>query len=313
MSPEIPVRIATVLVSLLVTAGICVAAEPPMARSRAEVEAVLAKAPSADAREPKPLHVVLLADVKDHGKNKYAHNYPLWQKRWELLLGGAECSVEKQANLFGSAREDKEALRGAANVNVSKAWHWPTVEQFADADVILAFCYLDWDEEKFAQMRQYIERGGGLVAVHPASWTRNKQLSPRAAKLLGIGGYRKFRHGSVAMKVVKPEHPLCAGLPEIIRFHDETYWPPTPMMDGVEVLATSDEITDKEGHKAPQPVLWTHTCGKGRVVGCQPGHFTWTFDDPYFRIVLLRGAAWAARESPYRFDVLVLRDARVTD
>ncbi len=67
------------------------------------------------------------------------------------------------------------------------------------------------------------------------------------------------------------------------------------------------------GRKAPQPVLWTYACGKGRVVGCQPGHFTWTFDDPYYRIMLLRGAAWAAGDSPYRFDALVLRDARVTD
>jgi hypothetical protein len=30
-------------------------------------------------------------------------------------------------------------------------------------------------------------------------------------------------------------------------------------------------------------------------------------DDPYFRILLLRGMAWAAGESPYRFDELVTR------
>ena len=41
-------------------------------------------------------------------------------------------------------------------------------------------------------------------------------------------------------------------------------------------------------------------------------NYTWTFDDPYCRIMLLRAAAWAAGESPYRFDALVLRDARVT-
>ena len=29
------------------------------------------------------------------------------------------------------------------------------------------------------------------------------------------------------------------------------------------------------------------TVGKGRVYSCVPGHYTWTFDDPYFRILLL--------------------------
>jgi type 1 glutamine amidotransferase len=35
------------------------------------------------------------------------------------------------------------------------------------------------------------------------------------------------------------------------------------------------------------------------------GHFTWTFDDPYFRTLLLRGIAWAGGASPYRFDPLI--------
>jgi hypothetical protein len=52
---------------------------------------------------------------------------------------------------------------------------------------------------------------------------------------------------------------------------------------------------------------------KGRVFGCVPGHYTWTFDDPYFRLLLLRGMAWAAGESPYRFDSLVLRGVSLRD
>ena len=76
------------------------------------------------------------------------------------------------------------------------------------------------------------------------------------------------------------------------------------------------EPDDIEGHSdetAPQPVFWTYEYGKGRVFGCVPGHYVWTFDDPYFRILLLRGMAWAAGESPYRFDSLVLRGARLRD
>ena len=43
------------------------------------------------------------------------------------------------------------------------------------------------------------------------------------------------------------------------------------------------------------------------------GHFDWTFDDPFFRTILLRGIAWAAGESPYRFDPLILRGIPLKD
>jgi hypothetical protein len=74
----------------------------PEPRSRAEVEAVLAEAPGPPAEDQlRTLHVVLLADVKDHGPG--AHDYPLWQKRWALLLGGRQAAGDavKQINLFG--------------------------------------------------------------------------------------------------------------------------------------------------------------------------------------------------------------------
>jgi type 1 glutamine amidotransferase len=43
------------------------------------------------------------------------------------------------------------------------------------------------------------------------------------------------------------------------------------------------------------------------------GHFDWTFDDPFFRTILLRGIAWTAGESPYRFDSLIARGIPLKD
>ena len=43
----------------------------------------------------------------------------------------------------------------------------------------------------------------------------------------------------------------------------------------------------------------------GRVFGCILGHYSWTFDDPIFRIVFLRGLAWTAGCSFDRFAPLV--------
>ena len=43
---------------------------------------------------------------------------------------------------------------------------------------------------------------------------------------------------------------------------------------------------------------------QGRVFVSILGHYSWTFDDPYFRLLVLRGMAWSAGENTYRFDAL---------
>jgi type 1 glutamine amidotransferase len=254
-----------------------------------------------------------MADVNDHGKDE--HGYPLWQKRWALLLGGMNAGDfnETQVNLFGPARWDLNEITGDwPYAEVETAWQWPSEKQFETADVIVAFCYLNWNPERIKQVEKFLTRGGGLVVVHPASWTKPGP-SQEVANLIGISGYKQYRHGIVDLKIAAPQHPICKGLPEKIKFDDEVYWP-AGIQTEIEVLATSDEKMSKDANDVePQPIFWTHTCGSGRIFGCQPGHNNWTFDDAYFRILLLRGIAWAAGGSPYRFDSLVLRSAAIKD
>jgi type 1 glutamine amidotransferase len=59
------------------------------------------------------------------------------------------------------------------------------------------------------------------------------------------------------------------------------------------------------------PQLWSLERGRGRVFVSIPGHYSWTFDDPLFRVVLLRAIAWAAREPVDRFNELVWPGAEV--
>ena len=150
------------------------------------------------------------------------------------------------------------------------------------------------------------------MVIHSATYT-GRLLSDdpdgRVARVTGLVYDRaiKYRHGPVELKVVAADHPICLGLPPRIAFIDEPYWPPHGDLAKVQVLATSDEVDPANpGAIAPQPLFWTCQPGKGRVFGCVMGHYNWTFDDAYFRIFLLRGMAWAAGESPYRFDPLVL-------
>lgn len=297
------------------------AAEAPKPRSRAQVEALLAKAPKpADVQELRPIHVVLLADVKDHGPG--AHDYPCWQDRWALLLGGqraAKASVG-QVNMFGPPADAPRALiaAGLPKVAVSTAWKWPSDEQFQRADLIAMFCYRSggarraWNDQQVDRLRRFIQQGGGFVAIHPATYTLRDLSTPagqKVARLTGMAfdGTIKVRHGAMRL-VLDTKHPICLGLPRTIDLVDEPYWPPVGDRDDVSVLATSEETGGQaDGKKTPQPMFWTSRLDKGRVFCCVPGHFNWTFDDPLFRALLLRGMAWAAGESPYRFDPLVTR------
>jgi type 1 glutamine amidotransferase len=84
------------------------------------------------------------------------------------------------------------------------------------------------------------------------------------------------------------------------------------------LLATAQAGPDKASKGPPKseqldgrqwPLFWTKEVGKGRVFGSVPGHNLFTFNDPYFRIVLLRGMAWAMDESFDPFKPLVTHNA----
>lgn len=310
----------TIILGLAVPASV-LAADPPKPRSRAEVEAILAKAPAPGGEgDLRSIDVVLLADVKDHGPG--AHDYPCWQDRWALLLGGEAAAkpTVKQANLHGPPAEAcPEALRaGLPKVEVSTAWKWPSEEQFQRADLIAMFCYRSggsrrtWNDRQVDRLRHFIEQGGGFVAIHPATYSLRDLSTPAGQKIarltgLAFDGTIKVRHGALRLSL-DTEHPICLGLPSTIDLVDEPYWPPQGDRADVTVVASSEEAVGGTGdEKAAQPMFWTSRLGNGRVFCCVPGHFNWTFDDPLFRALLLRGMAWAAGESPYRFDPLITR------
>ena len=52
-------------------------------------------------------------------------------------------------------------------------------------------------------------------------------------------------------------------------------------------------------------MMWTFQAGKGRVFASIPSHYTWTLDDPLFRLLLLRGIAWAGGAEEAQFENLV--------
>jgi type 1 glutamine amidotransferase len=253
----------------------------PPARKKTEVEAILKG--SAEMSKPlRKLNVVLTAGPKDHGKGE--HDYPLWQRRWVKLFDLAE------------------------NVAVSEAKEWPTPAQLEKADLVVFYsANPGWSEERAKELDAYLKRGGGLVYIH---WAVNGGKAQQAlSDRIGLAwkdGQSKYRHGPLELAFPDAKHPIARNFDKV-KFEDESYWKLGGDPKTISVVATGEE----DG--AAQPLMWTREVGKGRVFVSIPGHYTWTFDDPLYRVLILRGMAWAAGESVDRFNALATEGARLKE
>jgi putative heme-binding domain-containing protein len=253
----------------------------PPPRTRAEVRAVLAGAPEATAK-PRPIRIVLVAGRKDHGPGE--HDYPAWQKAWNELLAAAD------------------------GVDVGTAWDWPTPEEFKSADVLVFYQQGSWTPARARDIDGFLKRGGGLVYLHYA--VDGGADAPGFAQRIGLawkGGQSKFRHGPLELGFETGDRHAIGRNFAKVRFTDESYWNLVGDRAKIRTLATGVE----DGQ--PQPLFWTLEPDTGRVFVSIPGHFSWTFDDPLFRVLILRGIAWTAKEPVDRFNELVWPGATVGD
>jgi hypothetical protein len=257
------------------------AGKPPPPRSRAEVRAVLAGAPEPPMKT-RPIHVVLVAGPKDHGRGE--HDYPAWQKAWAELLAAAD------------------------DTKVTTAWEWPSAEDFKSADVMVFYQHGSWTPRRAKDIDDFLARGGGLVYVHWA--VDGGPDAPGFAQRIGLaapGGSVRYRHGPLDLGFdTGSRHPVARNFRKA-HFEDESYWRLVGDAGRINLLASSVE----DGR--PQPQFWTLEAGKGRVFVSVPGHYSWTFDDPLYRVLLLRGLAWSVKEPVDRFNELVTLGARLAD
>ncbi|MGZ8939319.1 MAG: ThuA domain-containing protein [Limisphaerales bacterium] len=253
----------------------------PKARTKNEVLRVIGDTASSSAPAPR-LQILLCAGPKDHGPDE--HDYPLWLERWGTLL------------------------RLGDNVSVETAMGFPSEKQLAKADVAVFYnANPGWDAQKAAALDQFHQRGGGVVYIHygvdggkdPAG------MAERAGLAFTLGS--KFRHGNFDLVFTDSVHPITRNFPTL-RFTDETYWNMRGDSSRLNVIGTAVE----EG--SPRPELWTLERDKSRIVGCIPGHYTWTFDDPLFRVLVLRSICWSAKqENVDRLADLAFIGARIAD
>jgi len=148
--------------------------------------------------------------------------------------------------------------------------------------------------EKRDALQTFLKDGKGVVALHAAGdshyhWPWYGQM---------IGGYFE-RHPKGTPKavqtVVDAKHPATAKLPKTIERNDEWYYykdfDPT-----MRVLITVDPSTigNGEADVNPNPLVWCHEFGGGRVFYSGLGHTSESYSEPYLITLITGGLAWAA-------------------
>ena len=135
----------------------------------------------------------------------------------------------------------------------------------------------------------FLKAGNGVLALHAAAdshyaWPWYGQM---------VGGYFQMHPRGTpkgTLTVVNAKHPATAKLPKTITRNDEWYYYKdfNPLM---QVLITVDPATIGDGQPDvnPNPVVWYHEFGGGRVLYNGLGHTTESYSEPYILDLLSGG------------------------
>ncbi|MDB6028382.1 MAG: putative rane-bound dehydrogenase [Verrucomicrobiales bacterium] len=233
------------------------------------------------AAESKPLRVFLRAGEKTHGPGQ--HDHPKFLQDWSELL--------KQ--------------RGAT---VEGAMNFPNAEQLERTDVLILFAAEAGtiERDQRSNLEKFLKRGGGIIAIHDAVCGKDPEWFKTIIGGAWEHGHSKWFEGDIAMYFQDVDHPITKEVSNF-DFDDEIYYD-LHMMPSAKILAASyapDKRNTRAGRVLPSvydivPQIWTYqnTLKDGeayRAFVSIPGHNYKSFNLPFYRALLLRGIAWAAK------------------
>ena len=210
-------------------------------------------------------------------------------------------------------------LRSIPRVKVQVAFNFPTQEQFDQTDLLIQYLHLpDLSDAQLAMYQKFVDQGGRVVSIHESCIMRPVERAEKLAGCIGCSwkGNKVSKWGKFGTEYrlhLDNQHPVFKGMPYSLQLNDESYWN-LLTRDNVEVvgaIAPNSKFADsfKELLKLPEvrsQAFWTYKSGKGKVFGTTTGHYTYTFYDPLYRLILIRGIAWTLDVDPAPFMPLVL-------
>ncbi|RYD33857.1 MAG: hypothetical protein EOP87_10255, partial [Verrucomicrobiaceae bacterium] len=225
-----------------------------------------------------PLRVFIRSGKKTHGPG--AHDHPSFLQDWTKLLND----------------------RGA---KATGGDGFPTKAQLAETDVVVIHAEEGGNitGEDRANFEEFLKRGGGVVAVHGGTVSRD----PDWYKTVIGGSWRfgktKWLEGHMSLYFTDRANPITTGMSNF-DLDDEIYYD-LEVLPEVKVLAGAFTPKPKDAsHPGDdkrvniydiQPQMWTYETGNRRALAFVPGHLYKNFSHASIRTLLLRGIAWAGK------------------
>ena len=150
------------------------------------------------------------------------------------------------------------------------------------------------DTESRDAVFAHVNRGKGLLLVHPALWHNWDKEWPEYNRVLCGGGSRGHdRYGEFEVTVTDPGHSLMKGVQARFSLSDELYYfEPDSQGTPIRVLATAhSKIKDRTF-----PIVFVVQHPKSRIVGLTLGHDGQAHNHPAYRQILLNATQWAGEK-----------------
>lgn len=158
--------------------------------------------------------------------------------------------------------------------------------------------------EGVADLIRWVEEGGAFLGFHPAADTFHDPSGKPSPYIELLGG-EFLTHGQLfagRLRIVDPDHPTMAHVPQAWTWMDEWYVFKNYNVDRIHVLAlletSSDPLGQETYKRPPYPVIWCAAVGRGRVYYNVMGHREETWDDPTFQRAFLDALYWAVGRTP---------------
>lgn len=220
---------------------------------------------NASAQNNPPLRVFIRAGAKTHGPGQ--HDWPSFLRDWTQLL-----------NERGAKATGKQGFPTAAELDQTDVLILATAEGGT----------IQGDDR--ANLEKFLKRGGGIVTLHDAVCGTDPHWFKTIIGGAWEHGKSKWLEGEVGQYFLDTEHPITRGASNF-DFDDEIYHD-LHMMPDAHILATSFHSVFIIG-----PQMWTYEKENYRAFTWLAGHKYASFSLPHVRALLLRGIAWAGKQS----------------
>lgn len=159
----------------------------------------------------------------------------------------------------------------------------------ADYDVLLFYGGPQTKELQERAIEQFVDAGGGVVALHHASANRS------TAWIQLIGG-RFAGHppiSKIEVQLVDAKHPVTKGVAGKFVIFDEAYRHRMAKVKRTVLAKLKERPGDKSGDKN-MDIIWTREVGKGRIVYNALGHGKEAWTNRNWQKLVAQSIFWAA-------------------